>query len=193
MNKPSFNHLGQKADVVVDAFPKHTFHGKVTKIASGSTIQNGVVTYDVTISIKQVPKYFLRPDMTASATIETGEQDNVLLVPAVALQIGTHGSTISVVTRENGQNVPVISDLLRLLKISGPWSTTTVVKSVPVRTGGTDGTNTEIVSGLTEGETIVEAGANGGGRGFGPMNPYQQKSTSGAGGSGGGGAGGGGR
>ena len=43
-------HLGQEADITVDAFPKRPFRGKVTKVASGSTIQNGVITYDVTLS-----------------------------------------------------------------------------------------------------------------------------------------------
>src|SRR4029077_9317966 len=38
--------LGQNAAVTVDAFPKKVFKGKVSKIASGSTIQQGVITYD---------------------------------------------------------------------------------------------------------------------------------------------------
>jgi len=53
--------LGQEASVTVDAFPRQAFRGHVTKIASGSTIQQGIVTYDVTIAIED-PKHRLRPD-----------------------------------------------------------------------------------------------------------------------------------
>lgn len=132
--------LGQDADVVLDAFPKHTFHGKVTKIASGSTVQNGIVTYDVVISLNQEKNktYQILPDMTANVTIETGNLTNVLLVPAVAVQVGVNKSTVSVVENKNGQ---------------------TKISPVTVTTGGSDGTNIQILSGLTVGQTVVVAGA----------------------------------
>jgi len=150
-------HIGQKAQVVVDAFPKHSFDAVVSKIASGSTIQNGVVTYDVTLSITQDKKFPLKPDMTASVTIQTGETDNVLLVPSVAIEIGEHSSTVKVVNKKDGKDV---------------------ITPVKVQTGGSDGANTEIREGLTEGQTIVEAGGDDGGGGWrGPNNPFgpQQK------------------
>jgi RND family efflux transporter MFP subunit len=158
--------IGQPAQVVVDAFPKHAFQGVVSKIASGSTIQNGVVTYDVTVSIKQDRRHQLKPDMTASVTIQTGEIDNALLVPSVAVQVGVHGSTVNTVVKKNGQ---------------------TSIVPVRVQTGGTDGVNTEIRSGLTEGQTIVEAGASQGGGFRGPANPFGPQQRGGGRGGGGGG------
>jgi RND family efflux transporter MFP subunit len=128
--------LGQKADVTVDAFPRHHFKGHVTKIAAGSTIQQGVVTYDVTIAIRD-RKHRLRPDMTASTTIDTGRRSNVLLVPSEAVKLGVHGTTVNVVTRKFGS---------------------TQVERHKVKTGGSDGVNTEIREGLLEGETVVLAG-----------------------------------
>ena len=58
-------------------------------------------------------------------------------------------------------------------------------------TGGTDGVNTQILSGLKPGQTIVLASAeSGNGPQRGPQNPFAQKKKAGASG-GGGGAGGG--
>jgi HlyD family secretion protein len=160
--------IGQPATVTVDAFPNHTYRGKVVKIASGSTIQEGVVTYDVTISIRDRRRQ-LKPDMTSEVTILTGQINNVLLVPSVAVNVGVGGSTVSVVTMDGGKQK---------------------ITPVPVTTGGTDGVNTEITSGLTKGQTIVLASADtGNGTPHGPQNPFaQRKRPGGTGGGGGGGA-----
>ncbi|MBS1718202.1 MAG: efflux RND transporter periplasmic adaptor subunit [Armatimonadetes bacterium] len=129
--------LGQRVRISVDAFPDKVFEGKVQKIASGSTIQQGVVTYDVTVQIKDT-NHSLKPDMTANVTIETGSRSNVLLVPAIAVQASTRGSTVNVVTMKNGNRE---------------------ITPVKVVTGGTDGVNVEIISGLKEGDQVVLAGA----------------------------------
>ena len=128
--------LGQTATISVDAFPGKTFTGKVVKSAAGSTIQVGVITYDVSISIND-PTESLRPDMTASITIQTGRISNALMVPAVAVQSTVSGSFVKVAKKINGQ---------------------TKITLVPVKTGGTDGVNVQIVSGVTEAQQIVLAG-----------------------------------
>lgn len=128
--------LGQEAEVSVDAFPKKRFKGRVTKIASGSTIQQGVVTYDVTVALDN-PQQQLKPDMTASVTIQTGRRDDVLLVPSEAVKSNGRGVTVSVLVKPDGKSV---------------------VQQRTVKTGGTDGVNTEIRDGLKEGETVVLAG-----------------------------------
>lgn len=163
--------LGQTAACTIDAFPDRTFRGKVTKIASGSTIQQNVVTYAVTIAI-QDPKHQLKPDMTASVSIQTETLQDVLLVPSYAVQVGTRGATVNVLRTVNGkaESVPV-----------------------PVVTGATDGVNTQIVKGLDEGQTIVLAGGSSGSGRRGPNNPFGPSSNRGGGGGGGGGRGGGGR
>jgi HlyD family secretion protein len=65
-------------------------------------------------------------------------QENVLLVPSVAIQVGIHGATVTVITQKDRKQATT---------------------AMPVQTGGTDGINTEITKGLTEGQTIVVAGA----------------------------------
>jgi multidrug efflux pump subunit AcrA (membrane-fusion protein) len=160
--------LGQKANCTVDAFPDQSFKGKVIKIASGSTIQQGVVTYDVTVAIED-PSHVLKPDMTATVTIQTGKRTNVTLVPSVAVQVGTKGSTVNVLTKKDGQSTS---------------------SSVPVVTGGTDGVNTEIVSGVNVGDTIIVAGAPSASKRQGSSSPFGQRAGGGGGGGGGGRGGG---
>ena len=144
--------IGQPVQVTVDAFPNTVFPGTVFKVASGSTIQQGVVTYDVGVKLVN-QGHLLKPDMTASVTITTGSQHSVLLVPSVAVQVGVKSSKVNVMTTVNGDQT---------------------VKSVIVKTGGTDGLNTQILSGLNENDTIVVAGTNlpGSTQRAGPANPF---------------------
>ena len=127
---------GQQADVQVDAFPKRKFTGKVLKVASGSTIQQGVVTYDVTVAIED-PQHKLKPDMTANVTIQTGKQTNVLLVPAESVKVGKRGATVSILTKKDGKTEP---------------------QQIVVKTGASDGVNTVITDGLKDGDVVIRAG-----------------------------------
>jgi HlyD family secretion protein len=130
--------IGQPAAVTVDAFPGRTYQGKVGKISPGSTIQEGVITYDVSIFIPNKDAK-LRSDMTANVTIQTGNVKNALLVPAVAIQQTLQGAFVKVAKKTNGQ---------------------TKISLVPVTTGGSDGVNIQILKGLTEGQQIVLAGGS---------------------------------
>jgi HlyD family secretion protein len=159
--------IGQPVEVRVDAFAKRGFPGKVTKVASGSTIQQGVITYDVTIGITD-PRHQLKPDMTASVVIETGKREGVLLVPSEAVKVSTRGSTVNTVKMDQGKK-------------------TTVPQKV--KTGGSDGQFVEIREGLNEGDTIVLAGmedASKRGQGGGPQSPFGPSRPAGGGGGGGG-------
>jgi multidrug efflux pump subunit AcrA (membrane-fusion protein) len=155
--------LRQDADITVDAFPTGVFKGKVVKIASGSTIQQGVVTYDVTIALDNKMRQ-LDPDMTAGVTIQIGVRTNVLLVPSEAVKAGKLGVTVNVMTKKNGR---------------------TQIEQRSVKTGGTDGVNTEIRDGLKEGDIVVLAGNVSGQKRAGGASPFGP--SSGGGGRGGGG------
>ena len=152
--------LGQPVQITVDAFPDEIMSGKVAKVASGSTIQQGVVTYGVTVYIDDTT-HELKPDMTASVVIQTGKISNVLVVPAVAVQIGVKGSTVNTLAKVDGKSV---------------------LKPVPVKTGGTDGVNVEIQSGLIEGQTIVLAGGQSGPRRTSGNSPFSSGGGPGGGG-----------
>ena len=194
--------LRQEADITVDAFPKKIFKGHVTKIASGSTIQQGVITYDITLALDGVGKEsgkeksadkpgetggnkkspgvrklhqagsgsgqgaseaiaLLKPDMTASVTIQTGVRNGVLLVPAEAVKVGKRGITVNVVTRKDGKDD---------------------VQPKKIKTGGSDGNYTEIKEGLSEGETVVLAGMDDGKKNQGAASPFGPAQGKGGGG-----------
>lgn len=125
-------HLGQSVLVTVDAYPDRQFKGKVVKIASGSTVQQNVVTYDTTIALES-PGGLLKPGMTATVDILAGVRENVIAVPIEAVK-----------SIKNGQVVYVLEGK----------------KIVPrqVTTGISDDAMTEILSGIKEGERIILAG-----------------------------------
>jgi HlyD family secretion protein len=156
--------IGQAADVTVDAYPHRIFKGRVSKVASGSTIQQGVVTYDVTIALEDTHRK-LKPDMTASVTLRTGTKSDVLLVPSEAVKLGVKGSTVNILVTKDGK-----AD----------------AEPRNVKTGSSDGVNTEILDGLKEGETIVLAGNDDGRkRGGGPSSPFGPSGGNKSGGGGG--------
>ena len=128
--------LNQKAEITIDALPGKPLEGKVTKIASGSTVLQGVITYAVTIAFTKKPSIPLKPDMTASVTIETGKKRGILLVPSEAVKVGTKGATVNMLVKKEDKDD------------TEPRS---------VKTGASDGVKTEILEGLKEGEKIVLA------------------------------------
>lgn len=129
--------LGLPAEVRVEAFPGKVFRGTVTKIASASTVKDNVVTYETTVAITNTLG-LLRPDMTADVAIILGERPNVILVPSEAVHREVKRSVVYVLHSEKPE-----------------------AERVEVRTveaGFDDGANTEIRSGLKQGESVVVAG-----------------------------------
>lgn len=121
--------VGQKATLTFDALPNETFTGKIIGINTTGAVSSGVTTYPATIALDTASDQIL-PNMSATANIITKIDDNVLMVPSAAIQTGANGSTVRVL--QNGK-----------------------VTSVPVTTGDSSDTDTEITSGLTEGQTVV--------------------------------------
>jgi len=120
---------GQKATVTLSAFADKTFVGNVDQVDTAGTISSGVVTYNVYISFLSAPSD-IKPGMSASVTIQTARNDNVLSVPSTAVQTTSGSPTVRIL--KNGQ-----------------------VTTVDVTTGIASDTDTEITSGLNEGDTVV--------------------------------------
>lgn len=78
---------GQKATFTVASYPNKRFAAELTKVAFGSTksTTDNVITYTAYLKVKN-PQLELRPGMTATATIQTAERNEVLLVPNTALR-----------------------------------------------------------------------------------------------------------
>lgn len=120
---------GQKATVTFDAFPNQTFTGKVSGVDTAGVVSSGVTTYPTTI-VLDLPNDKILPNMSATANIITDIKDNVLTVPTTAIQTTNGQSTVRVLN--NGQ-----------------------ITTVPVTTGIASDTDTEVTSGLSEGQTVV--------------------------------------
>lgn len=127
----------QKVTFGVDAFPEQTFQGHVTQVRLNATTTSNVVTYEVVIDAPN-PDLILMPGLTANVTIFTKSENGVLSVPVRALRY----------TPDN-YNGPVPE--VRVWK-QNPDKT---VVPVEVQTGITDGVNTQIISGLNEGDMVI--------------------------------------
>lgn len=76
---------GQAVRFSVDAYTNDTFLGDVTQVRYSPTVTAGVVTYTAIVTVSN-PELKLRPGMTATASIITGQAKNALKVPNTALR-----------------------------------------------------------------------------------------------------------
>jgi len=123
--------IGQKAIVTLDAFPDNPFEGKVTFISLVPTPQSGVVLFNVKIGFQPPKDSGIRVDMSADADIILKERTNVLLIPSQAIYHNSQGNTVvSIMKGDRTEERAVV-------------------------TGVDDGFDVEVISGLSEGETVV--------------------------------------
>ena len=76
---------GQKVRFLVDAFPDDSFNGTVKQVRYSPTVSQNVVTYTTIVAVDN-PGMKLRPGMTATVSIISGEAKGVLRVPNSALR-----------------------------------------------------------------------------------------------------------
>ncbi len=117
--------MGQKVTLTFDAFSGKTYTGKVISVDTVGSVSSGVTTYPTIIKLDIMAPEILT-NMSAQANIILDSKADVLLVPNAAVADGT--ATVMV----NGR---------------------TAKKAV--ETGLVSATQTEIISGLSEGEVIV--------------------------------------
>ncbi len=124
--------IGDKATITMDAYPDKTFTGKVVSIDTVGSVTSGVSTYPVVIKLDTNTTTIL-PNMAASANIITARKNDVLMVPTSSIQQNTDGSNYVQVMKNN------------------------IVSQVNVEVGMSSDTQSEIVSGVAEGDTVVTA------------------------------------
>ena len=126
-------YMSQPARIKVESFRDRVFNGKVTKIAPLGVEKDNVTTFEVRVSIDNASGA-LKANMTANAEILLDEHKNVLTVPENA------------VSYDNQKNAFVnIPD--RSQKDGS--------RKIPVKVGLSNGSVTEIASGLKEGDQVV--------------------------------------
>jgi HlyD family secretion protein len=126
-------YLGQAARIKVESFKDKTFLGKVTKIAPLGVEKDNVTTFEVRVSIDN-PGGELKANMTANAEILQDEHKNVLTVPEQAVMY------------DNNRNASI--------EVPDPKQKTGRRK-VSIQAGISNGTKTEILSGLNSGDTVI--------------------------------------
>lgn len=138
--------VGQRVSFTVDAYPGETFEGQVTQVRLEATTESNVVTYEVVISASN-KDLKLKPGLTVNVTIFTLERNNIVSVPTKALRFTP--------TKEMLNPGEKIEDCQGAHKVWVREGKT--LKAYAVKTGITNGTRTQIVSGIKEGaEVIVE-------------------------------------
>lgn len=129
---------GQIVEFTVDAYPDTIFRGKVFQVRNAPiTIQN-VVTYDVVVKVDN-PDLRLKPGMTANVSIIIEAKKDVLKIPNAALRFR-----------------PPELEIKKTIKGKGVWI---IENGTPARKeiviGVSDGSFTEVISGLREGDEVV--------------------------------------
>lgn len=134
--------LGQKANMTFDAVDGLNITGKVTQVDLVGTVSQGVVTYNVEITF-DTQDARVRSGMSVNATVITDIRTDVLVVPNVALKsTGVAASADQYVEVFPGATTDTLT-------------TASVPERVMVETGLVSDENTEIFSGLKEGDRIV--------------------------------------
>jgi HlyD family secretion protein len=135
--------VGDKVTLTFDAVNGLTLTGTVASVDLVGTVTQGVVTYNANITFDTTDPRVLT-GMSVNANIITAADTDVLTVPSTAVKSDAQGSYVLVFT-------PALTNT---------GGTTGVVSAIPpqavaVTVGLSDNTDTEIVSGLTEGEQVV--------------------------------------
>lgn len=137
--------VGNKATMTFDALSDLTISGEVADLDSLGTVSQGVVTYTVKIKF-DTNNDQVKPGMSVSASIITDSKADVLLVPSSAIKTTNGNSFVQVIDG--------IDSTTALESTSGIESDT-APRSVQVQIGNSNDTETEIISGLNEGNIIV--------------------------------------
>jgi HlyD family secretion protein len=121
--------VGQPAHVHIDAFPGEVFEGVVRKVSSSGTSDGGVSSFEIEIEL--APDERVRVGMSADARVEVRRHRGVLLVPNTALVRTEEGVRVRVVRKGDGFELVSIDE------------------------GYSDGFQTVVLRGLSEGDTVL--------------------------------------
>lgn len=136
--------VDQKVNITLDAISDKTFTGKVVGINKMGSVSSNVTNYPITIQLDTQSSDIL-PNMSATVEIVLDSKTDALLIPSSALK-----------SSDTGYYVQVLA--------SGKAETKVVIIGI------NSDTQTEIVSGLNEGDQVIT----------GVVNPVTTKTTTGS-------------
>lgn len=140
---------GQRVAFSVDAYPDDTFQGRVGQVRLEATVESNVVTYQVVITAPN-PDLKLKPGMTANVTVFTLEKEDALAVPTRALRFVPDGELLAELGLKLGDAGQVAPGGREVWVRAGD-----ALLPRRVETGAVSGAMTEVLAGLSEGDTIV--------------------------------------
>ncbi|MCX6737179.1 MAG: HlyD family efflux transporter periplasmic adaptor subunit [Candidatus Parcubacteria bacterium] len=136
--------VGQVADLTFDAIDGLTLKGTVSKVDSLGTVDQGVVSYAVIITLDTSDEK-VKSGMSVNTAITTENRPNVILVPNAAVKSGL-----------GGRHYVEISDDQSVKNSKAKLITTIITpKRQTVEIGSSNDTVTEISSGLNVGDFVV--------------------------------------
>ena len=135
---------GQRVTFTVDAFPEDTFEGFVSQVRQEAAAESNVVTYEVVISAPN-EDLKLKPGLTANVNIFTLEMKDILTIPNKALRFTPNEAMLS-----EGETIQNAEGKTKVWAKEG-----SVLKAIPVKTGLTNGTLTQVLEGLAPGTEII--------------------------------------
>ncbi|SRR5579871_455746 len=168
-------HLGQSAEVSIDAIPKKVFHGTVSEIGDNAIVRStGVATsqqastseeakdFKVVVTLSDAPQD-LRPGLSTTAKITTAARGKVLSIPIQALTVRTkaqleaekaapgsvHAAAPAPAEGSAKERDPK-QDVQGVFVIRGKKA-----EFVPVNTGISGSSDVEVLNGLQEGDEII--------------------------------------
>jgi HlyD family secretion protein len=125
--------LDQPARIKVETFKERLFEGQVTQISPMGAEKDNVVSFEVKVSINN-PGGELRANMTANAEIILEERKNTLIIPESVI--------IYDASRNPSVEVPA-------------QNTDTGREKRAVKVGVSNGTKTEVLEGLIDGQKVI--------------------------------------
>jgi HlyD family secretion protein len=168
-------HLGQPAEVTIDAIPKKVFHGTVSEIGDNAIVRStGVATSQQTTASEEAkdfkvvvtvtdPPADLRPGLSTTAKITTAARSGVLSIPIQALSVrskaqleqekSTPGSVHAAAPAPKetaSKNKDQQQDVQGVFVIRNKKA-----EFVPVTTGITGTSDIEVVNGLSDGDEVI--------------------------------------
>jgi HlyD family secretion protein len=171
--------VSQAVTFTVDAFPYRTFRGRVKQIRNSPITNQNVISYDTVIEVSN-DDLKLKPGMTANVSIITAQRENAVKISNAALRFRMPGvtntpvSSMASAARSGGSGPRGGGDRsggLGSRSGGGPRLTTRTVyllsstnqaegvlaepQPQQIKTGISDGISTEVIEGLTGGETVV--------------------------------------
>jgi HlyD family secretion protein len=169
--------VNQRVEFTVDAYPDDKFEGSVSELRLQPVTTNNVVTYVVILSAPN-PDKKLMPGMTASATIYVEEKENTLFVAGKAIRftpdtayLNNLSAGTSRIARGSKASQPIPSEAIAQnitknvtstmsdIQQAKVWVKNSIggISPVIVTTGIDNGSTTEILSGLNEGDEVIFA------------------------------------